>query len=255
MVRLRSSLASAALLALVCLAPSPVRAQLQPGRIYVMPQFGPLFATGELLRAPAVYSTPRPTDPDNPVITDIRLDPGLLLGGRLGYAVTRRLLIEAQLDWGVSVLAIRQLEIMDDTDMATEPQYETTTLDAHIIQYGIGLSYFVGGWKRVQPFLTAGFGDHSVDLRRKGAVDPDPVRDRYIAAGVGLAIHATNRLTVRVDVRDFMYNFRFDNQFVDPELSRLILFRREEFYRTTSVAGDKFQNDLALSLAFMVQTF
>jgi hypothetical protein len=52
-----------------------------------------------------------------------------------------------------------------------------------------------------------------------------------------------------------MYNFRFDNQFVEPVASRLILFRREEFLNTTSIAGNKFQNDVALTISFMVRTF
>jgi hypothetical protein len=242
-------------LGLVCLAAAPARAQLQPGRFYVMPQFGPTLALNELLRKPAIYTTNRPTDPDNPVITDIKNDASLLLGARFGYALTRRLAIEAEGNWSVGVCVIRQLEIMPDAEAEDQPQYETTSLDSDTFMYGLNLAYYTGGWKQIQPVFTFGFGDHVMNLRRKGAVDPDPVRDRYIVAGLGFAIHATNRLMIRADVRDFMYNFRFDNQFVDTELSRLILFRREEFIRTTATAGDKFQNDLVVSVSFAVQTF
>jgi hypothetical protein len=94
-----------------------------------------------------------------------------------------------------------------------------------------------------------------MNLRRKGEVNPDPVRDRYVAAGLGLAIHATPRLTIRTDIRNVMYNFRFDNQFIDPEESRRVLFRREEFINTTSAAGEKFQNDLVVTVGFAIQTF
>ena len=39
----------------------------------------------------------------------------------------------------------------------------------------------------------------------------------------------------------------------DPALSQLILFRRPDFLRSTGIAGDKFQNDLMLSLSFVVR--
>ena len=237
-----------------CFAPV-AHAQLQPGRFYVTPQFGPVLPLGELLRKGAIYSTGRVQDPDNPVITDIKLDPGLLAGARFGYALTSRLAVEAELNWSVGVCVIRQLEIKPDADEGDEPQYETTTLDADIMLYGLNLSYAVGGWSKLQPMVNIGVGEHVMNLRRKGEVDPDPIRDRYVAAGVGVAIHATRRLTIRADVRDVMYNFRFDNQFIDPVESRRVLFRREEFINTTAPAGEKFQNDLAITVGFAVQTF
>jgi hypothetical protein len=246
----------AALCGLACLAALPAQAQLQPGSGYVLPGIGPLFATTELLDVPGIeYPTPSPADPSNPVNTDIKLDPGIFLSGRFVYALTRRLAVEAEVDWAVSVCAIRQLEIKTGMQEGDEPQYETTTFDARITQYGVALSYFFSDWKRVQPFVTGGFGEHILNLQQKGEVDPDPIRDRYIMGGLGLAIHATDKLIIRVELRDFMYNFRFDNQFVDPYQSQLILFRRPDFLRTTSVASDRFQNDLAFTVGFMIQTF
>jgi hypothetical protein len=52
-----------------------------------------------------------------------------------------------------------------------------------------------------------------------------------------------------------MYNYRFDNQFIDPALSRLLVFDRPDFYNSTSIAGTKFQHDLLLSVGFMVHLF
>ncbi len=239
----------------LCLGPATAGAQVVPGRFYVTPVFGPLVARNELLRGTAIYSTPRTTDPDNPVVTDIKLDPGLLTGARLGYGLSRRLTLDAEFDFAVAVCAIRQLEIRADTAPGSLPQYETTTLDARIFQYFLSLSYFPMPSRRVQPSLTFGFGNHDLDLRRKGVVNPDAVHDRAIVAGLGLVIHATESLRIFGEIRDFMYNFRFDNEFVDPEMSQFILFRRPEFYRTTSTAGTKFQNDVAVTVGFSVQTF
>jgi len=237
-------------LVLLALVPGTALAQLSPGRLYITPSAGAQFSRSELLRNTATYSTPRPTDPDNPVVTDIKLDPGIFTGLRVGYGLTRRLAIELEGDAALAVCAIRQLELREDSTGL--PQYETTTLDARIFQYSLNLTYFAGPWRRAHVSLTTGVGDHSMDLRRKGAVDPDPVRDRSLMAGLGLVIHANDRLTVRTELRDFMYYFRFDNQFVEPVASQLILFRREEFLNTTSIAGNKFQNDLALTISFMV---
>jgi len=247
------------LLWLAALLPATASAQIAPiapiapSRIYVLPSVGPFVPLNELLRTTAIYSTPRPNDPTNPVVTDIKLDPGLFTGVRVGYGLTRRLSVETEGNFAISVCAIRQLEIREDSNGT--PQFETTTFDAHVFQYSLNLVYFAGPWSRTQLTATTGVGEHILDLRRKGAVDPSPVRDRMIMAGLGLSIQATDRLTIRGEARDFMYNFRFDNEFVDPELSQLILFRRSEFLKTTSVAGDKFQNDLAFTLTFMVRTF
>lgn len=242
-------------LVLWALVPGTALAQLSPGGIYVIPTVGAQFARSELLRNTAIYSTPRVSDPDNPVVTDIKLDPGTFGGLRLGYGLTRRLVVELEGAFGISVLALRQLEVREDSDGL--PQYETTTFDSRNYQYGINLSYFLGPWQRAHLVLTTGIGEHAMDLRRKGAIDPDPVRDRTIMGGLGLVIHATDRLTVRTELRDFMYNFRFDNQFVEPVGGALILSRYhpEDFLRTTTIAGNKFQNDVSLTIGFQVRTF
>jgi hypothetical protein len=243
---------------LVVLLPGAAPAQLIPGQHYVAASSGATFSTSELLRNTAIYPIPQQggqPDKYNPVVTDIKVDPGLLLGGRYAYAVSRRLALQVQGDFAVGVCAIRQLEIKPDAEPGDQPQYETTTMDAWISQYSASLSYFLGPWRRAHLFVTAGVGQHELNLRQKGEVDPDPVRDRMILAGLGLVLHATERLDVAVEVRDHMYNFRFDNQFVDPIRSREILYRRPDLLLTTGRAGDKFQNDLTLAMSFVVRPF
>jgi len=128
-------------------------------------------------------------------------------------------------------------------------------MDAHTYQMTANLVYFMGNWTRAHPFLTIGVGNHILNLRRKGQVDPDPVYDPTFMAGIGTILHANERLGVRIEVRDFMYNFRFDNQFVDPVQSQYIIYRRPDFYNATSVSRDKFQNDIAVTVGFMVHPF
>lgn len=242
---------------LLLFLPAAASAQLVPGRHSLVPHAGPLFPAGELLRTTAIYEIRRQGGQVdfNPVVTDISLDPGVFVGARYAYALTRRLAVEAEFDFGLSVGVIRQLEIKPDARPDDELQYETTTMDARIYQFGVNLTYYAGPWTRAHPYVTVGIGNHTLDLRQKGEVDPDPVRDRMFMGGLGLVLHANDRLSVRMEVRDFMYSFRFDNQFVDPVRAREIVFRREDFYKTTSIAGEKFQNDLACTLAFMVHPF
>ena len=243
----------------VCLVaaalPGSAAAQLTPGNHSFVALGGAYLPRSELLRTTAVMSTPRPTDPTNPVVTDIKLDPGLFLGGRYVYALNRRLAIEAEFDFALSICAIRQLEVMPTTEEGDEPQYETTTMDAHTYQMTANLVYFMGNWTRAHPFLTIGVGNHILNLRQKGQVDPDPVYDPTFMAGIGTILHANERLGIRIEVRDFMYNFRFDNQFVDPVQSQYIIYRRPDFYNATSVSRDKFQNDIAVTVGFMVHPF
>jgi len=242
---------------LAVVAPGIAAAQVSPGAHYFEPHAGTLLAGTELLRNTATYPTFRVTDPYNPVVTDIKLDPGVLLGFRYGYGLTRRLLVEAEFNWAVSVHAIRQLEIKPDTDPDAQPQYETTTTDAHILMYFLNLSYFPPVWPRVNPFLTFGVGNHTIDLVKKGSVDADPIYDRAFVFGLGSLLRASDRLGIRVEVRDFMYNFRYDNQYVDPVESRQIIdpVLRPDFYNTTSASGTKFQNELVLTIGFMIRPF
>jgi hypothetical protein len=230
-------------------------AQLTPGNHSFVATAGAFLPRSELLRTTAEMSTPRPTDPSNPVVTDIKQDPGMFLGGRYVYALNRRLAIEAEFGFALSICAIRQLEIMPDTEESDEPQYETTTMDSYTYQLSVNLVYFLGNWKTASPFLTIGVGDHNLDMQQKGSVDPDPVHDAMFMAGVGTIFHANERLGIRVEVRDFMYNFRFDNQFVDPVQSQYLIYRRPDFYNATSVSRDKFQNDIAVTVGFMVHPF
>jgi hypothetical protein len=239
---------------LLVLLPQIAAAQLHPGAQTIIPSAGALLSVNELLRTTAVYPRLHPTDTDNPVVTDISLDPGLFVGLRYGYALTRRLQVEAEFDWGVAVHVIRQLEIRPDTDEAAQPQYETTTQDAHILQYGLSMTYYLASWQRAQPFLVFGFGSHSMDLVSKGEVNPDPVRDRYMLAGLGTNLPVGDRLGIQIEIRDYMYNFRYDNQFVDPNQTPPIVYPRD-IYLSTSIAGTKFQNDVALTVGFAVRVF
>lgn len=245
-------------LALALLMPGMAAAQaVRPGTHYILPNLGVMLPANEYLRAPAIYRTFRVTDPFNNVVTDIKLDPGVFLGFRYGYGLTRRLLVEAEIDWAVAVHAIRQLEIKPDAQEGSQPQYETTTADARILQYFLNLTYFPPVWQQINPFFTFGVGNHTVDLRRKGDVNADPVYDRAIMVGLGTVLPANDRLGIRVEIRDFMYNFKYDNQFVDPTQAYKIIdpILRPDFYNTTSVAGTKFQNDIVITLGFLVRPF
>lgn len=246
-----------AVAAVLALLPGTAVAQLAAGKHYVVPTVGTVLPHSELLRNTALYRTFRRSDPINPVVTDIKLDPGVFTGIRYAYGLTRRLCVEAEVDWAVSVHAIRQLEIKPSTGPDDQPQYETTTTDARILQYAVLLTYFPPFWQRVNPFFTVGAGNHSMNLSRKGHIDADPVQDRMIVAGVGAMLPAGDRLGIRVELRDFMYNFRYDNQYVDPALAPFVVdpVLRPDFYNTTSVAGTKFQNDLVLSVGFMARIF
>ncbi|MFQ5599182.1 MAG: hypothetical protein ACE5G2_01370 [Candidatus Krumholzibacteriia bacterium] len=236
----------------VQLQPSDSRAQLVPGKHSVMPQFGATFATTDLLAATTLVPFgPPPHDEINPVSTEMTLDPGVFAGARYAYNLTRRLALEAEFGLGVSVFAIQMLELQEE--MEGEPQFETTTTDARVFQYFVNLSYFFGPWEAVHPFVTLGVGSHSLDLRQKGPVNPDPVIDRAFMAGLGLLFHANDRLGIRVELRDFMYNFHFDNQFVSDLAGQIVSNR--DIGLVTEVAGPRFQNDLVLSLGFMVRTF
>ncbi len=93
-----------------------------------------------------------------------------------------------------------------------------------------------------------------MDLVPKGEVNPDPVRDRYIVAGLGTTLPVGDRLGIQIELRDYMYNFRYDNQFVDPARTPPIVYPRD-IYLATSVAGTKFQDDMVLSVSFAVRLF
>jgi hypothetical protein len=239
---------------LLVLLPQIAAAQLIPGSQTIIPSAGTLLPINELLRTSAIYPPLRPTDEEVGVVTDISLDPGLFIGLRYGYALTRRLQIEAEFDWAVAVHVIRQLELREQTEANTQPQYETTTQDAHILQYGVGMTYYLANWQHARPFLVFGFGSHDMNLVPKGEVNPDPIRDRYILAGLGTTLPVSDRLGIQIEVRDFMYNFRYDNQFVDPGRTPPIVAPRD-IYESTGISATKFQDDVVLSVSFAIRLF
>jgi hypothetical protein len=105
--------------------------------------------------------------------------------------------------------------------------------------------------------LTFGVGNHTIDLVKKGDVDADPIHDRAVVLGLGTVLQAHDHLGIRIEVRNFMYNFRYDNQYVDPAQAQNIIdpLRRPDFYNTTSASGTKFQNEIVLTLGFLVRPF
>ena len=240
----------AALLGCVGIATVPgwSGAQLQPGTHQLTPQVGVALATNDLMHSTAEHpSNGEPVD----VVADIGLDPGVFGGFRYVYALTRRLAVEGEFGFTASVCAIQLLELNPDAE--GEPQFEVTTMDAHIYQYFLNLNYFVGTWGVVSPNLTVGIGQHVLDLRQKGEVNFDSIFDRAYLVGLGVMFHANPRLGIRVDVRDYMYNFHFDNQFADERSAGIITGR--DIGLNVAAAGPRFQNDIVISLAFQVRPF
>jgi hypothetical protein len=223
-------------------------AQLQPGTHLLTPQIGVALATNDLMHSTAEHpSNGEPVD----VVADIGLDPGAFAGARYVYALTRRLALEGEFGFTAAVCAIQLLELNPDAE--GEPQYEVTTLDAHVYQYFLNLNYFVGTWGVVSPNLTVGIGQHILDLRQKGEVNFDSIFDRAFLVGLGMMFHAHPRLDIRVDVRDYMYNFLFDNQFADERSHNIIDGR--DIGLNVAEAGARFQNDIVISLGFQVRPF
>jgi hypothetical protein len=215
---LKKHIAVLVTIAVVVMGQDRAAAQILPGKHYLEPFMGAFLANEELLRNGAIYPTPRPSDPTNPVITDIKLDPGLFFGLRYGYGLTRKLLVEAEFSAGISIVAIRQLEIKPDVQEGDQPQYETTTMDARILQYGVNLLYTVGTWRKLTPYFTFGAMEHVLDLRQKG--ESMPIRSAIVHRG-GSGYAAAGERPSRHPHRDprLHVQLRFDNQFIDPAQS------------------------------------
>ncbi len=251
----------AALVCLLLLLPGVARAQLVPGKHSFEPLAGVSFATTDLLATttPIAFGFPPFTEQDhaeaNPVATTISLDPGAFGGIRYSYNFNRRLAVEGEFNAGVSVFVIQMLEIFspDDERAGGEPQFETTTTDARIYQYFINLSYYFATWGVANPYFTAGVGSRTLDLTQEGDVNVDSMHDRVAMAGLGLNFNVNDKLSIRFDVRDFMYNFHFDNQFAGRNSDRIVSFR--DVGRAVAVAGPRFQNDIVVNLGFVMRAF
>ncbi len=235
--------------------PTVVRAQLVPGRHTIIPSFGVSFANENLLvsRTPIGFGVqPLPSfvnESANPVSTDISLDPGFSLGLRYSYNMTRRLAVEVDGSFGISVFVVQMLEELPEP--TTEPQYETTAMDARVYRYGVNLAYHMGNWQRFHPFLLGGLGGQIMDLRQKGAIKTDSTRDVTVVLGFGGYFHANDRLAIRAEVRDYIYNFNFDNQFSGDDSWRIIAFR--DVGRAVAVSQPERQHDVLLSLGFQIK--
>ncbi len=241
-------------LLLLCL-PAASWAQLQPGRHRLIPAVGTTIATQDLLTSTVVmgYGEQPLSAEENAagdsVSTTISLDPGFYLGLRYSYEMTRRLAVEVEGSVGVSVFVIQMLDLAQQTG---EPQYETTTTDARMWRYGVNLAYHMGNWRWFHLFLQGGVGGQIMDLRQKGSIDTDPIRDRTLMFGGGLFFHANDRLSLRAEVRDFVYKFSFDNQFTNPDESWKIVHRRDVGLAVAE-AEPTMQHDIAITLGFHVR--
>jgi hypothetical protein len=214
-----------------------------------MPSAGAHFSTNDLLNVVTEYPPLRPTDIPGPLSTRTALDPGVHLSARYMYAVTRKLALELEASWGVAVHVIEQIDL---TSEAEQPQIESTTTDAHILQYFLNMSYFMGPYYVTSPYVTIGFGSRSTDLRQKGPINPDPIYNRTYMAGLGVMAVANETLAFRLELRDYMYNFFYDNQFADPNLSHAIIGERD-IGIAVAEAEPRFQHDMVVTFGVQVR--
>jgi hypothetical protein len=239
---------------LFLLLPVGAQAQLEPGRHSVIPFVGPTFGTQDLLYsvAPIAFGIqPLPdevNDTAGPVETTIGLDPGFMVGVRYSYNLTRRLAVELEGSAGINIFVIQMLDLLQETG---EPQYETTTTDARMWRYSANLTYHIGDWQWFHLLLTAGFGDQVMNLRQKGPLKTDPIRDRYFMGGFGGSFHAHELLDIRLEVRDFVYNFHFDNQFAGEDSWQIVSNR--DVGRAVAASQPELQHDIGITLAFQVR--
>jgi outer membrane protein with beta-barrel domain len=234
---------------LLLLLPASAWAQLVPGQGHVLPTFGTCVAGTDLLAS----TTPIQFDhtgqpPFNPVSTSIGLDPGLYLGLRYTYNLTRRLAVEGEASYSVSGFVIEMLELIPGA--TGEPQFETTTTDAHVYQLFADLAYHIGNWP-VHPIVTLGIGWHDMDLRQKGELKTDPIKDVACRVGLGVLFRGNDRLGIRAEIRNVMYNFYFDNQFAGAGSDQIVSNR--DVGLAVAAAGPRFQNDLAITVGFEVR--
>ena len=234
---------------LLLLWPTVASAQLTPGAHYLLPSAGATFATNNLLEVTTLYPPLRPTDDPLFVETVTGLDPGLYLSARYMYALTRRLAFEAEFGWGVAVHVIEQTPL--DPEATGTPQIETTVSDAQIVRGFANLSYFLGPFGGLSPFVTAGFGSHKIDLRQKGDADPDPVYDTALMLGIGIMAISSESLSFRLEIRDFMYDFYYDNQFADERSDGILDLR--DIGIAVRDGEPRFQHDITVTFGIQVK--
>lgn len=246
---------SLVLILVVLALPVGAAAQLVPGRHSLIPAAGAGFATADLLESttPIAFGVqplpPEENEAANPVTTTIGLDPGIVFGLRYSYDLTRRLAVEVEGSYGISVLVIQMLEHIPDA--TGEPQFETTTMDARLWRYGVNLAYHMGSWRYFHPFLLGGVGGQIMDLRQKGSLETDPLRDATFVFGGGGYFHVNGRLGIRAELRDYIYNFHFDNQFAGPDAWQIVSFR--DVGRAVAVSQPTRQHDLVITVGFQIR--
>ena len=243
------------LLLLVLAVPVGAEAQLVPGRHSLIPAVGVALATSDLLETttPIAFGVqplpPEENEQANPVTTTIGLDPGVVFGLRYTYDLTRRLAVEVDGSFGISVFVIEMLEHLPEA--TGEPQFETTTMDARMWRYGLNLAYHVGNWRTFHPFVLGGIGGQVMDLRQKGSLKTDPIRDATFVVGAGGYFRVSDALGIRAELRDTIYNFQFDNQFAGPESWQIVAYR--DVGRAVAVSQPQRQHDLTVTLGFQIR--
>jgi opacity protein-like surface antigen len=261
-------LRSAALFLSFLLVPVTATAQLVPGEHSFAPLAGVSFARSDLANATTEIALGFPPVSDSLqalaglVSASLSLDPGVFTGVRYAYNVNRQLAVEAEFNAGIAVFVIEMQQQRTEEDEGI-PGIESTTTDARIYQYFVNLSYYFATWGAANPFFTAGFGSRTMNLRQKGEVNFDNIYDRTYMAGAGLNFNVNSRLRIRFDVRDFMYNFSFDNQLAGhnsdiihcPVINANGEAACRDVELATSASGTKFQNDIVVSLGFLMRAF
>jgi hypothetical protein len=159
---------------------------------------------------------PLPNTADVPEITVLLENKGLSFGLSLGYLITDRLEIQAELSCGRS-------EIVDDVGigLAGIPLGKTKISDAKNFTYSGNIFYYFL-LKRMSLFLTAGVGAVTLKTSELGSSTK-----LYLDFGAGMRLSLSKHVSAFLDLKDhlsfFNYPRDFDVFFVaiyDPEFSK-----------------------------------
>lgn len=120
------------------------------------------------------------------------LEDSPLVGGRLGYNFTNRLGIEGT--WAFT------RSYVDDKSLpfTRQGQFTSPINDVNITQFNLGLLYHFMPESRFNPYITAGYGvyHYAPKINNKNM--------SFIDAGVGAKFWMTDKVALRLDVRDNM---------------------------------------------------
>jgi hypothetical protein len=213
---LKKHIAVLVAIAVVVMGQDRAAAQITPGAHYFEPFVGAILAETRAVARRRHLPDAAPVGPTNPVITDIKLDPGPVFRPALRLWADAQAPGRSGVLGGISIVAIRQLEIKPDVEEGDQPQYETTTHgrahhavrpQSHVLRRHVAEGDTVSSHSA--PWSTS-----STCVRRARSM---PIRCTIApSSSAGTVLPATDRLGIRLEIRDYMYNFRFDNQFIDP---------------------------------------